>query len=360
MVASQNPSPYKCGACGLVGHNRRTCVAKPPGTPALDFRIGKNVKCGACGERGHNKRTCPVRHEGVFPPIINTIKCGACGLDGHNRRTCPSGCPEEGIPPPRTEWTPKHPPNTFPIFGTFGDFWCDEEYCTVGSDIDDDLPLSILQKPLVPPNQAMPLSLLMSVMDFGVRENVRKSPHSACFEEMLSRPRWDGGQDKVLKRLAFTQCALGESGWFYAPQDGDYDGDWGQPEVWTDNTDDMLAWNRLKVLTEIYACRREHNTTLVDVMGGEIWDIDCGDEGEYRTIHRALRTENEIRDIMEVIQQWNITTYITHIINAKRWDNKSPLSAQHKCRFSFLLPQIIGSVIVMNYPEFVGVNYERE
>ena len=296
MVASQNPSPYKCGACGLVGHNRRTCVAKPPGIPALDYRIGKEVKCGACGKRGHNKRTCPER-----PRVINEIKCGECGRVGHNRRTCwawgPLTCPSAaraaGLPGPLLPgqtadlvpgcgWIVREPPTTppssprsscrqgFPIFGTFGDFWCDEEYCTEeATEIADDLPLSIIQKPLVPPNQAMPLSLLMLAMDLGVRENVRKSPHSPCFAEIIAQPPNSHGREYAIQRgspevaphpalrhLAFTpqgavmrtipgnlHAVRGERGtWWYPDEEEMHGDDYDWPLLNTDDIDKMVEW----------------------------------------------------------------------------------------------------------------------
>tara|TARA_R110000824_G_scaffold197536_5_gene381116 strand:- start:1374 stop:2423 length:1050 start_codon:yes stop_codon:yes gene_type:complete len=306
MVASQNPSPYKCGACGLIGHNRRTCVAKPPGTPALDYRIGKEVKCGACGKRGHNKRTCPER-----PRIHNWIKCGACGLDGHNRRTCPSGCPEEGIPPPRTEWTPKHPPNTFTIFGTFGDFWCDEEYCTVGSDIDDELPLSILQKPLVPPNEAMPLSLLMSVMDFGVRENVRKSPHSPCLAEIRAL-----GDDGALLQLNHLIYDLEGGGsyeginhrWCYN-NGGEWEG--ALPDLYTEDRDEMVAWNRLSTIVTMIA--RDRGTEYFPSVAMMFhWKFE-DNNGNMRKLADVWDDEMEY-DRDDVIRNWKIETYIAHLI----------------------------------------------
>ena len=50
------PSTYKCGTCGVFGHNARTCgVIKNDLLP-----VPKKTKCGACGKEGHNKRTCPT------------------------------------------------------------------------------------------------------------------------------------------------------------------------------------------------------------------------------------------------------------------------------------------------------------
>lgn len=56
MAPSNTPCSYKCGNCGVFGHNRRTCgVIKNDLLP-----VPRVTKCGACGKEGHNKRTCPV------------------------------------------------------------------------------------------------------------------------------------------------------------------------------------------------------------------------------------------------------------------------------------------------------------
>lgn len=56
MGVTNTPPTYKCGNCGVYGHNRRTCgVIKNDLLP-----VQKKTKCGTCGKEGHNKRTCPV------------------------------------------------------------------------------------------------------------------------------------------------------------------------------------------------------------------------------------------------------------------------------------------------------------
>lgn len=61
----------KCGKCGQVGHNSRTCenvfsaekavqIFKKSDTLKVASNNAKGTyKCGFCGELGHNKRTCP-------------------------------------------------------------------------------------------------------------------------------------------------------------------------------------------------------------------------------------------------------------------------------------------------------------
>ena len=51
---------YRCGVCGLNGHNRRTC----PEVRVTDdnqerTQVRRRYKCSRCGLEGHNIRTCP-------------------------------------------------------------------------------------------------------------------------------------------------------------------------------------------------------------------------------------------------------------------------------------------------------------
>lgn len=52
---------YKCGKCGELGHNARSC---PQGTTAAPKQISqpilskRGIQCSNCGEYGHNKRSC--------------------------------------------------------------------------------------------------------------------------------------------------------------------------------------------------------------------------------------------------------------------------------------------------------------
>ena len=61
----------RCGNCGGMGHNRRTCgvpevyaaichptSAPKPSPKPVDRKIQK--QCGHCGILGHNRRTCPI------------------------------------------------------------------------------------------------------------------------------------------------------------------------------------------------------------------------------------------------------------------------------------------------------------
>jgi hypothetical protein len=47
-------------------------------------------KCGGCGEIGHNKRTCPSLGNKPRAPRVpkGNRRCGKCGATGHNARTC--------------------------------------------------------------------------------------------------------------------------------------------------------------------------------------------------------------------------------------------------------------------------------
>jgi len=57
-------------------------------------------RCGNCGGLGHNRRTCGVPehyaaicHPTPVPPPAHKKtqkQCGHCGMLGHNRRTCPT------------------------------------------------------------------------------------------------------------------------------------------------------------------------------------------------------------------------------------------------------------------------------
>ena len=62
-------SMKRCGNCGVVGHNRRTCsvpehyaaICHPVKVPGPHKSLGVRKKCGGCGEFGHNRRTCTVQ-----------------------------------------------------------------------------------------------------------------------------------------------------------------------------------------------------------------------------------------------------------------------------------------------------------
>ena len=62
----------RCGNCGVVGHNRRTCqvpehyadICHPTPPPPTD----RPKKCGNCGEFGHNRRTCAIPK--VEKPVV--------------------------------------------------------------------------------------------------------------------------------------------------------------------------------------------------------------------------------------------------------------------------------------------------
>ena len=75
-----------------------TAVVKK--TTALgSTKITTMKRCGNCGGLGHNRRTCGVpEHYAAIchptpppPPAHKTTQkqCGHCGVLGHNRRTCP-------------------------------------------------------------------------------------------------------------------------------------------------------------------------------------------------------------------------------------------------------------------------------
>ena len=65
-------SMKRCGNCGVVGHNRRTCsvpehyaaICHPTTAPT-----GGTKKCGKCGVFGHNRRTC-----GADEPEVSAVK----------------------------------------------------------------------------------------------------------------------------------------------------------------------------------------------------------------------------------------------------------------------------------------------
>jgi len=54
----------RCGGCGELGHNRRTCTLAEPLVvmclPCGPKPSPAGRKCGRCGEVGHNRRTCGV------------------------------------------------------------------------------------------------------------------------------------------------------------------------------------------------------------------------------------------------------------------------------------------------------------
>ena len=64
----KSPEGYKCGKCGEMGHNTRTCgqqknIDVAAKSPRKRRKSPSGYKCGKCGERGHNARTCNVAVE---------------------------------------------------------------------------------------------------------------------------------------------------------------------------------------------------------------------------------------------------------------------------------------------------------
>ena len=68
MVKVAMVKPMKrCGNCGGLGHNRRTCgvpehyaaICHPTPTPKPAHKTTQR-QCGHCGVMGHNRRTCPT------------------------------------------------------------------------------------------------------------------------------------------------------------------------------------------------------------------------------------------------------------------------------------------------------------
>ena len=49
-------SKMKCGLCGVLGHNRRSCGG-------LIIIKKRKVTCGVCGEEGHNRRSCLKKNQ---------------------------------------------------------------------------------------------------------------------------------------------------------------------------------------------------------------------------------------------------------------------------------------------------------
>ena len=61
----------------------------------ITLSIASLKRCGNCGVLGHNRRTCQVPenyaaicHPTPAPKATGSRKCGACGLMGHIRRSC--------------------------------------------------------------------------------------------------------------------------------------------------------------------------------------------------------------------------------------------------------------------------------
>lgn len=66
----------RCGICGELGHNSRTCnsaMGERPSEPEVSVEPKKRRRCGKCGLYGHNSRTCgsleasPEKHSRVKP-----------------------------------------------------------------------------------------------------------------------------------------------------------------------------------------------------------------------------------------------------------------------------------------------------
>jgi len=79
-LGSTKITPMKrCGNCGGLGHNRRTCgvpehyaaICHPTLPPAPAHKTTQK-KCGHCGVLGHNRRTCPQMNVGK--PTAPTTK----------------------------------------------------------------------------------------------------------------------------------------------------------------------------------------------------------------------------------------------------------------------------------------------
>jgi len=94
----------------LYYHNRHTMaavakLARSTSCPTV-IAMTKTVfkRCGNCGVLGHNRRTCEVpEHYAAIchpcsPPSDNHKKCGNCGEMGHNRRTCTAPRVEKAAP----------------------------------------------------------------------------------------------------------------------------------------------------------------------------------------------------------------------------------------------------------------------
>ena len=91
-----------------------TAVVKK--TTALgSTKITTMKRCGNCGGLGHNRRTCGVpEHYAAIchptpppPPAHKTTQkqCGHCGVLGHNRRTCPQMNVDKPTPPTTKSYT---------------------------------------------------------------------------------------------------------------------------------------------------------------------------------------------------------------------------------------------------------------
>jgi hypothetical protein len=89
----------KCGVCGGVGHNVRTC--KHPDAEQHRAKLAsKRSAADSASERSTESReddTATVLSGislgetsvgGVEPPTKARTKCGVCGCEGHNARTC--------------------------------------------------------------------------------------------------------------------------------------------------------------------------------------------------------------------------------------------------------------------------------
>jgi hypothetical protein len=66
-----------------MGHNSRRC----PEAPTVVKPQKGSKRCGICGDLGHNARTCFLKL-----PEKKKKQCGICGDLGHNARTCEIKC----------------------------------------------------------------------------------------------------------------------------------------------------------------------------------------------------------------------------------------------------------------------------
>tara|TARA_R110001592_G_C12719234_1_gene708732 strand:- start:52 stop:603 length:552 start_codon:yes stop_codon:yes gene_type:complete len=149
----------------------------------------------------------------------------------------------------------------------------------------------------------------MSVMDFGVRENVQKSPHSPCLAEIRAF------NPSILNHLIFDFEARGTYGddtlnciskacWCYSDE---YSAPGDLPDLYTDDRDEMVAWNRFSNIVNRLVDERFPSIAMIFQ-----WQFQDS-SGNMRKLADVWQERKEY-DSAEVILNWKIETYIAHLI----------------------------------------------
>ena len=155
----------------------------------------------------------------------------------------------------------------------------------------------------------------MSVMDFGVRENVRNSP---CFAEILALGH--DGAFLPLNHLIYdleasgtyedpTLNCISKACWCYGDDVSE------MPDLYTEDRDKMVAWNRFSNLANMLVGDDMLSFGYPNFPSvANIFTLDFEDnKGNMRRLADVWDEHCEY-DAIEVLENWNIETYFAHLM----------------------------------------------